>query len=82
MSDHIAGQSRWPFGVNAYSSRPLAPTLRSRMAVSDQQVQTVGEHRARNAKVVTEVTEAADAVERIAHDQQGPPFPDDLQRAG
>jgi len=50
--------------------------------VSDQQVQTVGEHRAGNAKVVTEVTEAADAVERIAHDQQGPPFPDDLQRAG
>src|SRR5262249_9475125 len=50
--------------------------------VLDQQVEPLGQHRAGNAEVITEVTEAADAVERVPDDQQGPSLADDLQRPG
>jgi hypothetical protein len=44
----------------------------------DEVVQAVGQHGAGDAEVIGEVSEPADAVERVAHDQQGPALADDL----
>ena len=51
-------------------------------AGGDEGVEPVGEHVARDPEALDEVVEAADAEERVAQDQQGPPLADDLEGLG
>ena len=44
--------------------------------VLDQPVEAVGQHRLRDVEVSLEVAEAPNAVERVADDEQRPPFAD------
>jgi hypothetical protein len=51
-------------------------------AVLDQAAEPVGQNRLGDVEMGVEVVETADPEEGIPQDQQGPPFTDDLERAG
>jgi hypothetical protein len=50
--------------------------------LGDQLPQAVRQDVARDAQVVAEVREAADAEERLADDEERPPVPDEVEGAG
>ena len=62
--------------------RVLAVAATLEDAVRGELVESCREHVARDAEVALQVLEAPDAEEDVADDEEGPPLPHELERAG